>query len=500
MNLRSLAKNSRACMLLLLAFPVALRIFLLPQHPIPTPAVADDFSYLLLADTLRHLRLANPVHPMHAFFETFFVLQEPSYSSIFPLGQGMVLTIGWAGVALSIGVFCALCYWMLRAWVPPTWALAGGLLAVILFGPLNQWMNSFWGGALSASAGCLVFGSAPRLQEGRKPLYALLLGAGLGLQSLTRPYEAVFLAISAGVLCWMLGLFHKRLAPALLPITAAFLLILLQNHAVTKSWTTLPYQVSRFEYGVPAAFTVEPNPKPHRALTRDQQLDYDAQCAVHGPDTDSFREFASRWLFRIRYYRFFLLPPLYLALLGFALTWRNRTSQWIAFTILLFSLGTNFYPYFYSHYIAAIASLFILACLLGMERLGSTAARVILFLCGAHFTFWYGLHALENTRFKTSLTQYETWYAINHDDPDGRVAINDKLQESACRQLVFVRYSPRHMFHEWVYNSADPDQSQTVWARDLGTAENEKLRRYYPNRCVWLLEPDAIPPKLSLYK
>ena len=28
---------------------------------------------------------------MHRFFETNFVLQEPSYSSIYPLGQGIVL-------------------------------------------------------------------------------------------------------------------------------------------------------------------------------------------------------------------------------------------------------------------------------------------------------------------------------------------------------------------------------------------------------------------------
>ena len=38
-----------------------------------------------------------------------------------------------------------------------------------------------------------------------------------------------------------------------------------------------------------------------------------------------------------------------------------------------------------------------------------------------------------------------------------------------------------------------------VWARDLGAAENEKLRRYYPDRTVWLLEPDAKPPRLSRY-
>src|SRR5579864_4621121 len=179
---RKLALRTGWCMLVLAVLPIALRLLLLPQYPIPSPGVSDDFSYLLLADTLRHLRLANPVHPLHQFFETFFVLQQPTYSSIFPLGQGLTLAIGWtifghpwAGVALTVGAFCALCYWMLRAWTTPAWALMGGLLAVIQFGPLNQWMNSFWGGAVSACAGCLVFGALPRLRESGRTRDAGLL-------------------------------------------------------------------------------------------------------------------------------------------------------------------------------------------------------------------------------------------------------------------------------------------------------------------------------------
>src|SRR5579862_4566706 len=81
---RRLARKPIWCMAFLALLPVALRLALLPQYPIPTPNVSDDFSYLLIADTLRHFRLANPVHPLHQFFETFFVLQQPAYQSIFP--------------------------------------------------------------------------------------------------------------------------------------------------------------------------------------------------------------------------------------------------------------------------------------------------------------------------------------------------------------------------------------------------------------------------------
>jgi hypothetical protein len=521
---RRLAERTGWSMLLLAVLPIALRLALLPEYPIPSPGVSDDFSYLLLADTLRHFRLANPVHPLHQFFETYFVLQQPSYSSIFPLGQGLALAIGWtifghpwAGVALTIGIFCALCYWMLRAWISPGWALLGGLLAVAQFGPLNQWMNSYWGGAVSAIAGCLVFGALPRLLDAGRRRDAALLGLGLGLQLLSRPYESIFLVLSAGV--FLLPVLRDgyrvrkllRLAPVtVLVVFPAIGITFLQDRAITGSWTTLPYMVSRYQYGVPATFTVQPNPMPHRQLTREQQLDYDMQSAVHGQGTDTFSTYWQRLLSRARFYRFFLLPPLYLALPFFLLRLREPRFAWVVVSILFFALGTNLYPYFYSHYIAAIACLFVLIGVAGLERLsefsmggrfsGQDAARFIVFLCAVHFLFWYGLHLLRDETMLSQMTQYETWDAINRGDPDGRIAINHRLAQAPGKQLVFVRYWPQHQLNEWVHNAADIDHARVVWARDLGAQENEKLRRYYPDRQVWLLEPDARPPRLSPYQ
>src|SRR5580658_919517 len=200
---RRLAERTAWCMLLLGALPVALRLFLLGNHAVPTPDIYDEFGHLLVADTLRHFRLANPPHSLHQFFETFFVLQEPTYSSIYPIGQGLTLAIGrmlfdapWAGVLLSTAALCALCYWMLRAWTTPLWALAGGLLAVFEFGPLSQWMNSYWGGSFAAAGGCLVFGALPRLRDRGSLASGALLGVGLAINLLARPYEGIFLGLS----------------------------------------------------------------------------------------------------------------------------------------------------------------------------------------------------------------------------------------------------------------------------------------------------------------
>ncbi len=305
--LRRWAGRTGVCMLLLAALPVALRLLLLPRCPVPTLSGSDDFSYALLGDTLFHLRLANLTHPLHKFFETVFVLQQPTYSSIYPLGQGIALAFGrlfsgnaWAGVVLSVGLLCALCYWMLRAWTTPLWALAGGLLAVMEFGPLSAWMNSYWGGALSAVAGCLVFGALPRLRAQGGVRNAALLGLGVGLEVLTRPFEAVLLVVCAllffSPMLWQridARLALRYAVIALLAISPALALTLVQDKAVTRNWTMLPYMLSRYQYGVPASFTFQPNPVPHRSLTPQQELDYRAQSAIHGDGPDTFSKFLS---------------------------------------------------------------------------------------------------------------------------------------------------------------------------------------------------------------
>jgi hypothetical protein len=130
---------------------------------------------------------------------------------------------------------------------------------------------------------------------------------------------------------------------------------------------------------------------------------------------------------------------------------------------------------------------------------GHDAVQILLFLCVAHFLFWYGLHASRDEELYAAMTPFETWDAINHGDPQGRIAIRRLLDAAPGRQLVFVRYGPGHQFQEWVHNAADIDYSRIVWARDLGPDEDQKLLRYYPDRTAWLLQPDTRPPQLQPY-
>jgi len=491
------ARRTGWCMLALAILPVALRLVLLPKHPVPAPDVYDEFGHLLVADTLRHFRLANPPHALPQFFETFFVLQSPTYSSIYPIGQGLALAIGWiifgtpwAGALLSTAAFCALCYWMLRGWTTPSWALLGGLLAVFEFGPVNQWTNSYWGGAYTAAAGCLVFGALPRLRRDYRTRGAALLGLGLGLHLLSRPFESIFLFLSA--ILFLAPDFRKLAKPALVIAFAclpAIAIVLAQDKQATGKWMTLPYSLSQYQYGVPASFTFQPHPVPHHDLTREQDFDYKMQRAFRTREFDTLYTYFRRLGYRIRYLRFFLYPPLYVALTVFLVGIRDYRYLWIALTLLIFALGTNFYPFFLPQYVASLACVFILASVEGLRMLsqrptGAMAARALFYLCIVQFIFSYGVYAFDGDR-----------------NPERRIKIDNQLAKIPGKLLVLVRYWPQHIFQdEWIYNAADIDGARVVWARDLGDAEDQELLHYFPDRTVLLLEPDARPPRLAPYR
>src|SRR5437763_8226512 len=120
---KGLARRKWLTVLLVGLAPLLLRAALLPWRPEPFPRVQDEFSHLLLADTLAHGRLVNPVHPRWPNFESMHIVARPVYASVYPVAHGAMMAVGqvitghpWAGVWLAIGLMCAALCWMLQGW------------------------------------------------------------------------------------------------------------------------------------------------------------------------------------------------------------------------------------------------------------------------------------------------------------------------------------------------------------------------------------------------
>jgi hypothetical protein len=83
-----------------------------------------------------------------------------------------------------------------------------------------------------------------------------------------------------------------------------------------------------------------------------------------------------------------------------------------------------------------------------------------------------------------------------------RVAIEKKLEHTAGKHLILVRYSEdEHNIHDdWVYNGAEIDGAKVLWARELDAEQNLKLLDYFKDRKVWIVTPDTDNAYLEPYK
>lgn len=502
---------------------LAARAVLLPIFPVPIPRTNDEFSNLLAGETFAAGRLTNPTPPLWMHFESFHIDLRPTYMSMYPPAQGLFLALGllaghcaWLGVWLSSGLMCATICWALQGWLPPRWALLGGLLAALRLGVLSYFANSYWGGAPAALGGALVIGAVPRIKRFHRIRDSVVLGLGLVLLANNRPYEGFLLGVAtlAALLIWAAGQIAPRpriliqrlalpLGVILLPACGA---MAYYNARVFGSPWVLPYRLNRATYAVVPVFPWQPlaaTPAFNHKVMRDFYLGWelDEYRAAKSPGG---RLEQTVWK-AVAFWGFYVGPALTLPFLAMALTAGNRKLRFLWLTGALFMGAMAIGVFFNPHYAAPATALIYILLIQGLRRLrlwkwngkrsGLCLARSVVPVCLAMLVSVACFPSL----FARPWPDYAWYYFVPNETP--RAEIVRQLSNMPGRHLVIVHYAPDHKpFNEWVYNAADIDGAPIVWAREMDREHNEELIRHFGDRRIWLVRPDQKPVALVPYE
>lgn len=506
-----------------------LRLAILPICPIPHPFTPNDFSFLLAGDTFASGRLTNPTPAMWVHFESIHITMTPTYMSMYFPAQGLVLAAGkvltghpWFGVLCVSALMCAAICWMLQAWLPPSWALLGGLIAILRIGLFSYWINTdSGGGTVAALGGALVLGAFPRLMRGVRFRDGMLLAIGIILLATDRPYEGLLLCIPVAFVLgrWIISgsnrppvaLLLRRAALPVLLIVAAGAWMGYYNYRAFGNPLTPPYKVDRAEYAIAPYFVWQPQrPEPayrHELMSRfyhENELSYFKK--IH-----SVRGFLPQTLIKaVQGILFFtgivLLPPLIMLRRVFL----DHRIRFLVLCMFILMAGLSIEIFLVPHYLAPFTAVFYALGLQAMRHLrlwspgdqpvGRALVRLTVVACLmlAGLRLFAGpLHLIPA---ENPSSEWIDFWAGPGPFGAARAQVQSRLEQFPGKQLVIVRYSPKHeVSDDWVYNAADIDGSKVIWANEMDPSENLDLIHYYKNRTVWLVQPDTHPAEVSPY-
>jgi hypothetical protein len=500
---KRISSRKLLCVFLVGLSMLVIRSAVIPVSGIPLPHYHDEFSYLLAGDTFAHGRLTNPPHPMWIHFETFHVIWHPTYMSMYPPGQGLVLALGeilgnaWIGQLLTASLMCAAICWMLQGWIPPRWALLGGVLTLPRLGLLSYWTNGYWCACLPALGGALVLGALPRIKHHLRWLDAVIMAIGLFILANTRPYEGLLLSLGVAIalFVWMMSNNGPPLRLSLLKIVLPVVVTLAPLGAwtghyyyrVTGSPFRMAYSINRDTYGMGRYFIWQ-TPWPQKTYDHPRMRALYERELREATENQTLNGFIRRARIKFYYFwRVYLLPPLPFVLIALPCAVRDRKLRvpWLIGGI--FTIGATVETWFMPHYSApltALVFLILMQCMRHLRLFRWRAQPLGLAFVRAVSVIYIGTVVL---RIALAVTHIHPELEWQHGDMQ-RESIVDNLHAVPGQQVVLVSYSPEFdLDREWVYNLSDIDHSKIVWARDMGPEENRELLAYYRGRQFWLV-------------
>jgi hypothetical protein len=269
----------------------------------------------------------------------------------------------------------------------------------------------------------------------------------------------------------------------------------LYNQAVTGSALRLPYSAYEAAYNPAPIFTAWQRPAPTPVYRHEVLRKFFTGWVLdQWRNQQTFpmwwRYHAARW---IDWMAPFFIGPLLIPFVAIPTVLRRRGNVCAAAECLLVLAVHTTTVGIIPHYAAPVLACFLLLIVEGLRqvavlRVGSLrVGRALVGLTLLMVVLNLGRVALTRAAAPPGL---ET----------NRARIEAALADGGKGHLIVVRYGPDHnVLDEWVYNRADIDGANVVWAREMDPARMRKLLSYFRDRRIWLLEADKRPVQLASY-